>query len=54
MLLMDATGAYHRQMVRELESHGTARLVTPLMRLQDPDYIRTLAPTAFVRVTCGW
>jgi arsenite-transporting ATPase len=54
MLLMDATGAYHRQMLRELESHGTARLVTPLMRLQDPDYIRMLAPTAFVQVTSGW
>src|SRR5450830_25959 len=31
MLLMDATGAYHRQMMRELEGHGSAHLVTPLM-----------------------
>lgn len=45
MLLMDATGAYHRQMVRELESHGTARLVTPLMRLQDPDYTKIILVT---------
>jgi arsenite/tail-anchored protein-transporting ATPase len=35
MLLMDATGAYHRQMTREFEGHGAARIVTPLMRLQD-------------------
>ncbi|MFM1908734.1 MAG: arsenical pump-driving ATPase [Pseudomonadota bacterium] len=45
MLLMDATGAYHRQMVRELESHGTARLVTPLMRLQDPEYTQIILVT---------
>ena len=45
MLLMDATGAYHRQMVRELESHGTTRLVTPLMRLQDPDYTKIILVT---------
>ncbi len=35
MLLMDATGAYHRQMMREFEGHGAAHVVTPLMRLQD-------------------
>jgi arsenite-transporting ATPase len=29
MLLMDATGAYHRQMTREFEGHGAARIVTP-------------------------
>jgi arsenite-transporting ATPase len=45
MLLMDATGAYHRQMVRELEGHGTARLVTPLMRLQDPGYTKIILVT---------
>ena len=45
MLLMDATGAYHRQMVRELESLGTAHIITPLMRLQDPDYTRIILVT---------
>jgi arsenite-transporting ATPase len=45
MLLMDATGAYHRQMVRELESHGSAHLITPLMRLQDPDYTKIILVT---------
>ena len=37
LLLMDATGAYHRQMTREFEGHGASRVVTPLMRLQDAD-----------------
>ncbi len=45
LLLMDATGAYHRQMVRELDSGGTAHIVTPLMRLQDPGYTRILLVT---------
>ena len=45
MLLMDATGAYHRQMVRELESHGTAHIITPLMRLQDPEYTKIILVT---------
>ena len=31
LLLMDATGAYHRQMVRAYEGHGAMRVVTPLM-----------------------
>ena len=40
LLLMDATGAYHRQMLRDLDWHvtGTGHFVTPLMRLQDQDY----------------
>ncbi len=45
LLLMDATGAYHRQMTRELEGKTTAHLVTPLMRLQDPDYTRIILVT---------
>ena len=45
LLLMDATGAYHRQMVRELEGHSAGRMVTPLMRLQDPDYTRIILVT---------
>ncbi|WP_374519457.1 arsenical pump-driving ATPase [Hydrogenophaga sp.] len=43
LLLMDATGAYHRQMARAFE--GAARMVTPLMRLQDPDYTRIVLVT---------
>jgi arsenite-transporting ATPase len=45
LLLMDATGAYHRQMMREFEGHASGRLVTPLMRLQDPDYTKIILVT---------
>ena len=45
LLLMDATDAYHRQMVRELEGHAAGRMVTPLMRLQDPNYTRIILVT---------
>ncbi len=37
LLLMDATGAYHRQALRDLgPGLNPARVTTPLMRLQDP------------------
>ncbi len=29
MLLMDATGAYHRPLMREFEGHGDPHIVTP-------------------------
>ena len=46
LLLMDATGAYHRQMTRQSTSHDLAgRITTPLMRLQDPDYTHILLVT---------
>ena len=45
MLLMDATGAYHRQMTREFEAHGVTRIVTPLMRLQDGAYTKIILVT---------
>jgi arsenite-transporting ATPase len=45
MLLMDATGAYHRQMTREFEGHGASRVVTPLMRLQDAAYTKIILVT---------
>ena len=44
LLLMDATGAYHRQMMQELAPAST-HLKTPLMRLQDPDYTRIVLVT---------
>ncbi len=44
LLLMDETGAYHRQMVRQTAELGR-RIITPLMRLQDPDYTRILLVT---------
>jgi arsenite-transporting ATPase len=45
LLLMDATGAYHRQMTREFEGTAASRVVTPLMRLQDPQYTRIVLVT---------
>ncbi len=45
LLLMDATGAYHRQVVREFDSSTSARIVTPLMRLQDANYTRIILVT---------
>jgi arsenite-transporting ATPase len=43
LLLLDAAGAYHREMIRGVGARGSpaaGRIVTPLMRLQDPDYSR--------------
>ena len=46
LLLMDATGAYHRQMVQNLPSQpGGGRLITPLMRLQDSTYTHVILVT---------
>lgn len=43
LLLMDATGAYHRQMTRQYEGMANAKhIITPLMRLQDPDTTRVI------------
>jgi arsenite-transporting ATPase len=44
LLLMDATGAYHRQMLRSMEGRG-GRVITPLMRIQDPAYTRVIIVT---------
>jgi arsenite-transporting ATPase len=44
LLLMDETGAYHRQMIRQTAELG-GRIITPLMRLQNPDYTRILLVT---------
>ncbi len=45
LLLMDATGAYHRQMMREFEGQSAGRIVTPLMRLQDAAYTKVILVT---------
>nr|WP_315204362.1 arsenical pump-driving ATPase [uncultured Albidiferax sp.] len=45
LLLMDATGAYHRQMVREFEGKNAGYVVTPLMRLQDAAYTKIILVT---------
>ena len=45
LLLLDATGAYHRQMTRHLEPDMPGKLTTPLMRLQDPAYTHVVLVT---------
>lgn len=45
LLLMDATGAYHRQMTREFEGKASVHVITPLMRLQDASYTRIILVT---------
>ena len=47
LLLMDATGAYDRQVRRDLDPHIqiAGRIVTPLMRVQDPNYTHVVLVT---------
>jgi arsenite/tail-anchored protein-transporting ATPase len=45
LLLLDATGSYHRDVMRGLSPNGPSRLVTPLMRLQDPAYTKIILVT---------
>ncbi len=45
LLLLDATGAYHRDVMRGMSTSGPSRLVTPLMRLQDPAYTKIILVT---------
>ncbi|WP_455550043.1 arsenical pump-driving ATPase [Bradyrhizobium liaoningense] len=42
LLLLDATGAYHRQMTSQVAPTGAGRIVTPLMRLQDPNHTKII------------
>ncbi len=44
LLLLDVTGAFHRQVMQDA-SQPAGHIVTPLMRLQDPDYSRVLIVT---------
>jgi arsenite-transporting ATPase len=48
LLLMDATGAYHRQMTRQYEGKAEGKglhIITPLMRLQDGSMTRVIIVT---------
>ena len=46
LLLMDATGAYHRQMTQQYEGSANAQhIITPLMRLQDADMTHVVIVT---------
>jgi len=42
LLLLDATGAYHRETVRGYRQEHPGKITTPLMRLQDPAYTKIL------------
>ena len=42
---MDATGSYHREIVRHLDEKQRDSITTPLMRLQDPDYTKIVVVT---------
>ena len=44
LLLLDATGAYHREIVRQMGS-GNAHFTTPMMQLQDPQRTKVLIVT---------
>ncbi|NDV14106.1 arsenical pump-driving ATPase [Crenobacter caeni] len=44
LLLLDATGAYHRDMVRQMGDKGL-HFVTPMMQLQDPARTKVLIAT---------
>jgi arsenite/tail-anchored protein-transporting ATPase len=45
LLLLDATGSYHRDIVRHAVPSSQARIVTPMMRLQDPEQTKILLVT---------
>ena len=45
LLLMDATGAYHRQSLQQWQHKSATHIITPLMRLQDADYTRIILVT---------
>ena len=42
LLLLDATGSYHRQIMKNDSPLQPAHLVTPLMKLRDPEYTKIL------------
>jgi len=45
LLLMDATGAYHREALRQFEGRNAGHVSTPLTRLQDPDWTQVILVT---------
>lgn len=45
LLLMDSAGAYHRQMMQTVPQVTGTRIITPLMRMQDPQYTQVIIVT---------
>ncbi|WP_287787646.1 arsenical pump-driving ATPase, partial [Acidiphilium sp.] len=45
LLLLDATGSYHRDIIRHADPSAQGRMVTPMMRLQNPEQTKILIVT---------
>tara|TARA_R110002072_G_scaffold136307_4_gene278675 strand:- start:2262 stop:2690 length:429 start_codon:yes stop_codon:yes gene_type:complete len=45
LLLLDATGSYHKDVMRHQDGASRSRLVTPMMRLQDPEQTKIVIVT---------
>ncbi len=45
LLLLDAAGSYHKEMLRKTEGYGAGRAITPLMQLKDPMESKVLLVT---------
>ena len=45
LLLLDATGSYHRDIIRHADPGNPGRMVTPMMRLQDPKQTKIVIVT---------
>ena len=45
LLLLDATGAYHREVVKQMDSHSIAHYTTPMMQLQNPKQTKIILVT---------
>jgi arsenite/tail-anchored protein-transporting ATPase len=45
VLLLDATGAYHKDVLRVMDARTAAHATTPLMRLRDPSYTKVVLVT---------
>ncbi len=45
LLLLDATGSYHRQILQDIEGQQVAKVTTPMMRLQDASYTKMVIAT---------
>lgn len=45
LLLLDATGSYHKDIMRHQSEAAQSRMVTPMMRLQDPEQTKIVIVT---------
>lgn len=45
LLLLDATGSYHKEIMRHSDETSRTRMVTPMMRLQDPQQTKIMIVT---------